>query len=126
MSLVDHVSLMVSDYGRSKLFYERVLEPLGVRLLLEVPGWGAFGREPDKYELWIGTGPTGFQTSEQLRTLVPTHVALAARSRSEVDAFHAAALSAGGRDYGPPGMRPQYYAAFVLDLDGNNIEAVFR
>jgi catechol 2,3-dioxygenase-like lactoylglutathione lyase family enzyme len=124
--ILDHVSVMVSDYGRSRAFYLKVLEPLGIELLMEFGNAAGFGR--NKPELWIGVGPATFQTKEQLAPITPIHVALRAMSRDDVDAFHAAALAAGGRDFGGPGLReeyhPSYYGAFVLDPDGHNIEAV--
>ena len=123
--MLDHVGFTVSDFEHSKAFYLRALAPLGYGLVIEVTpemtgkdvrhaGFGA-GHKPD---FWISTGaPTG--------TL---HVALLAPDRAAVDAFHAAALEAGGRDNGAPGLRPQYhptyYGAFVHDPDGHNIEAV--
>ena len=126
MSLFDHVSLAVSDYARSKAFYDRALAPLGVKVIDLGPKGCGYGR--DGVDFWIGTGPTSFQTPEQLRVITPVHVAFAARSRAEVDAFYEAAMAAGGRDYGAPGLRPQYhagyYGAFVLDPDGHDIEAV--
>jgi catechol 2,3-dioxygenase-like lactoylglutathione lyase family enzyme len=107
--VIDHVILNVSDYGASRAFYEAALAPLG---------FCGFDRDGKPW-LWIAERP---ETSHG------THVAIRARSRAEVDAFHAAALAAGARDNGPPGVRehyhPSYYAAFALDPDGNNIEAV--
>jgi catechol 2,3-dioxygenase-like lactoylglutathione lyase family enzyme len=86
-----------------------------------------FGRE-QKPDFWIGKGPTSFQRPEHLALITPVHVAFHARSREEVRAFHAAALAAGGTDFGAPGLRPEYhpgyYGAFVLDPDGHNMEAV--
>lgn len=124
--ILDHVSVMVSDYERSRAFYLEALEPLGIKLLMEFGNIAGFGR--DKPELWIGVGPASFQTKEQLEPITPIHVAIRARNRAEVDAFHEAALAAGGRDFGGPGLRevyhPSYYGAFVLDPDGHNIEAV--
>jgi catechol 2,3-dioxygenase-like lactoylglutathione lyase family enzyme len=123
--LFDHVSLKVSDFKRSRNFYDAALKPLGVAPLWEVtaeqsgtvPHVG-YGRPP-RPNFWIGPGSPASG---------PTHVAFAARSRAEVDAFHAAAIAAGGRDNGPPGLRPHYdpnyYGAFILDPDGNNVEAV--
>ena len=123
---IDHTSVKVRDYQRSKAFYTRALAPIGYSLLLEVPaavnpggvdaaGFGA-GGNPD---FWIGSGDPGSP---------PAHVAFAVASREEVDAFHRAALAAGGTDNGAPGLRPRYhatyYAAFVRDPDGHNIEAV--
>jgi catechol 2,3-dioxygenase-like lactoylglutathione lyase family enzyme len=128
MSSLDHISVTVSDFARSKAFYQRALEPLGITLLMDYGRAAGFGRG-DKPDFWLGAGPTSFQKPEHLHNITPQHVAFAARSRSEVDAFHRAALAAGARDFGPPGLRdyhPNYYGAFVLDPDGHNIEAVFH
>ena len=118
--MIDHVGVNVSDYDRSRAFYAKALEPLGYTLLMEpVEGHGGFGRE-GKPDYWI-SGVREPPTEN-------VHVALAAPVRATVDAFHAAALEAGGTDNGAPGIReiyhPQYYGAFVLDPDGNNVEAV--
>jgi predicted lactoylglutathione lyase len=90
---------------------------------------GGFGRD-HKPDFWVGEGATRFQSPEQLDPITPVHVSFVARSRAEVDAFHAAALAAGARDNGGPGLRPEYhanyYGAFVLDPDGHNIEAVIH
>src|SRR5437868_11504932 len=123
--MLDHVGFAVADYARSKAFYEKALQPLGISLLMEVTpeqtggdAHGGFG-EGFKPYFWIGTGdrPKGGQ-----------HVAFAAKDRKSVDAFYEEALAAGGRDNGAPGLRPiyhaDYYGAFILDPDGNNIEAV--
>jgi catechol 2,3-dioxygenase-like lactoylglutathione lyase family enzyme len=123
--MLDHVGLPVSDFDRSKAFYELALAPLGVSVVLAVTpeqsggeAHAGFGRDGRPW-FWIGTGET-------LRGRL--HVAFAAPSRAAVDGFHAAALAAGGRDNGAPGLRPHYhanyYGAFVLDPDGHNIEAV--
>jgi catechol 2,3-dioxygenase-like lactoylglutathione lyase family enzyme len=129
MSLLDHVTLVVSDYARSKAFYEKALAPLGVKVIMEYGTACGFGRDK-KPDFWIGQGPMSFQAPEQLKVITPTHVAFSARSREEVDAFYAAALSAGGRDFGRPGLReiyhPHYYGAFVLDPDGHDVEAVIH
>ena len=122
--MIDHIGFPVSDYARSKAFYERALGPLGYALIAEVPqeqndahaaGFGADGK-PD---FWIG-GEGGLHR--------PLHIALVARDRASVDAFYREALAAGGTDNGAPGIRARYhanyYAAFVLDPDGHNIEAV--
>jgi len=130
MPLFDHLALTVSDYARSKAFYERALAPLGVSVIKELGETCDFGREGEAEDFWIGKGPTSFQKSEQLTSLTPVHVAFAARSRAEVHAFHAAALAAGGSDFGAPGLRPtyhpNYYGAFVLDPDGHNVEVVYH
>ena len=116
--MFDHVALNVKDYAASRRFYEQALAPLGYGVVMEFEHAAAFGPE-GKPQLWVvqrepfGTG---------------THVAFACDDRETVDAFHAAALAAGGRDNGAPGLReeyhPTYYGAFVLDPDGNNAEAV--
>jgi catechol 2,3-dioxygenase-like lactoylglutathione lyase family enzyme len=128
MPILDHITLTVGDYARSKAFYEKALAPLGIKLLMDFGQACGFGR--DKPELWFGVGPTSFQKAEQLRVITPMHVAFSATSRAEVDAFYRAALEAGGKDYGAPGVRthyhPNYYGAFVLDPDGHDIEAVFH
>lgn len=116
--MLDHVNLPVSDLGRSRRFYEKALSPLGHGLLMEHPISGVgFGRE-GKPGFWIKRGDVGSAV----------HVAFASPDRATVDAFHAAALAAGARDNGRPGLRPEYhrsyYGAFVLDPDGNNVEAV--
>ena len=116
--MIDHVGLGVSDLEQSKAFYQQALGPLGYQLLMERDGSAGFGRD-GKPDFWIHTN----------RPLSgPTHVAIASSDRATVQAFHAAGLTAGGRDNGPPGLRPRYhqhyYGAFVLDPDGNNIQAV--
>jgi len=127
MGILDHVSVNVRDYEKSKAFYEKALAPLGITLVMEFGKAAGFGRG-GKPDLWIGEGKTTFQSDEQLSIITPIHIALKAASREEVDAFHAAAMAAGGRDHGAPGLRPHYhpgyYGAFVLDPDGHNLEAV--
>jgi catechol 2,3-dioxygenase-like lactoylglutathione lyase family enzyme len=116
--VLDHVSLPVSDLERSKRFYEEALSPLGYRLIMEhhISGVG-FGQSA-KPDFWIRQGAPG----------AAVHVAFASEDRATVDAFHEAAMAAGGRHNGGPGLRPEYhpsyYGAFVFDPDGNNIEAV--
>ncbi|MDP9001555.1 MAG: VOC family protein [Myxococcota bacterium] len=126
---IDHVTLFVSDYARSKAFYENALAPLGIKPLMEFGQACGFGHGA-KPEFWIGTGPASFHKPEHTRLITPVHVAFAARNRAEVQAFHKAALAAGAADFGPPGLRPDYhpnyYGAFVLDPDGHDIEAVFH
>jgi catechol 2,3-dioxygenase-like lactoylglutathione lyase family enzyme len=116
--MLDHVGFTVNDYDRSKAFYEQALRPLGLTLLLEpAPGAAGFG-EDGKPFFWIEAHGTVVQG---------LHVAFDADDRAKVDAFHEAALAAGGKDNGPPGLReyhPNYYGAYVFDPDGNNVEAV--
>lgn len=124
--MIDHTSVNVTDFERSKAFYCSALGPIRYALIMEVsadenPGGvpaAGFG-EHGKPDFWIGTGGPGSP---------PAHVAFQVSSRSQVNAFHAAALAAGGTDNGKPGLRPLYhpndYGAFVRDPDGHNIEAV--
>jgi catechol 2,3-dioxygenase-like lactoylglutathione lyase family enzyme len=118
--MFDHVGLNVRNYEASRAFYEQALAPLGWSVVMAFDEWKAAGfGTSDKPEFWIsqrepyGTG---------------THVAFPSADRATVDAFHAAALVAGGTDNGPPGIRemyhPTYYGAFIHDPDGNNVEAV--
>jgi catechol 2,3-dioxygenase-like lactoylglutathione lyase family enzyme len=129
MSIIDHITVNVSDYARAKAFYAKALAPLGIEVIMEFGEACGLGRG-GKPDLWIGVGPSSFQNAQQMSLLTPMHVAFKAASRGEVDAFHAAALAAGGKDFGAPGERPHYhpnyYGAFVLDPDGHNIEAVFH
>jgi catechol 2,3-dioxygenase-like lactoylglutathione lyase family enzyme len=116
--VIDHVGLGVSDLDQSKRFYQQALDPLGYQVLIERDGSLGFGHN-GKLDLFIHVN----------RPLSgPTHVAIASPDRATVQAFHAAGLAAGGRDNGPPGLRPHYhpdyYGAFILDPDDNNIEAV--
>ena len=125
--MIDHTGIGVADVARSAAFYDPVLGALGLRRVMQLPsedGSDAVGYGVDYPVFWIDK----FHPHS-----VRQHTAFAAKSRAEVDAFHAAALKAGGRDNGAPGLRdtaqgypPGYYAAFVLDPDGNNMEAVFR
>jgi catechol 2,3-dioxygenase-like lactoylglutathione lyase family enzyme len=116
--MFDHVVFGVSDYAASKAFYLKALEPLGMAVLLEGP-LGLELSADGKTSLCI------FQTAEKPAHL---HLAFTAGSRPLVDAFHRAALAAGGKDNGAPGLRPHYhahyYAAFVIGPDGHNIEVV--
>jgi catechol 2,3-dioxygenase-like lactoylglutathione lyase family enzyme len=119
--MFDHVKFGVSDFAASKEFFLKALEPLGVGLASEgPPSYGVELCAPDS-----DASLCLFQTEERPAHL---HLAFVARNRQQVDAFYRAALAAGGRDNGAPGMRPNYhanyYAAFVLGPDGHNIEAV--
>ncbi|MDM5147767.1 VOC family protein [Candidatus Persebacteraceae bacterium Df01] len=116
--MIDHIGFVISDYEKSKNFYTKSLSPLGIELVMEEQGWAGFGKK-GKAEFWFG--PDG-QAHKRM------HVAFLAETRSQVDAFYEAALSAGATDNGKPGVReiyhPNYYGAFVIDPDGHNIEAV--
>jgi catechol 2,3-dioxygenase-like lactoylglutathione lyase family enzyme len=116
--VIDHTGLTVADVASSKAFYRAALGPLGYALLMEWEQYAGFG-VPPKPDFWIGQGKPN---------VPPIHVAFRAQNRKEVDASYKAAIAAGGRDNGPPGLRPHYhenyYGAFVLDPDGHNIEVV--
>jgi catechol 2,3-dioxygenase-like lactoylglutathione lyase family enzyme len=119
--MLDHVGIGVADYARSKVFYEAALAPLGYTLLLEFSGAAAgFGKDG-------GGRPAFFLEAHGDPARGRLHIAFSAESRELVDAFHAAALEAGGTDNGAPGIRwyhDDYYGGYVLDPDGNNVEAV--
>jgi catechol 2,3-dioxygenase-like lactoylglutathione lyase family enzyme len=116
--VIDHLGIRVSDYERSKRFYTRALAPLGYQLIFEHPISGAGFGLTNKPRFWIKQGPPS----------PALHVAFEAPDHPTIQAFHRAALEAGGRDNGTPGFRPEYhpsyYGAFALDPDGHNIEAV--
>jgi len=118
--MFDHVKFGVSDYAKSKTFFLKALEPLGVKVVSEgTPAYGVELSADNNTSLCL------FQTEEKPAHL---HLAFVAASREQVDAFYHAALAAGGKDHGAPGLRPRYhanyYAAFVIGPDGHNIEAV--
>ena len=125
--MIDHVDIHVSDYAASKAYFLQALAPLGYELIMEfdvpeVPGGKVCG---------LGAcGQADFWLTPTTKAIVPTHIAFAAKSPSEVDAFHRASLAAGGEDNGPPGPRPHYhpgyYGAFVRGPDGYNVEAVIH
>lgn len=116
--ILDHIGFVVSDYEKSKEFYSKALAPLDISLLMEFESIAGFGKG-QKPEFW-------FESSGEPHKQM--HIAFAAETRSDVDRFYEAALQAGAKDNGPPGIReiyhPDYYGAFVLDPDGHNIEAV--
>jgi catechol 2,3-dioxygenase-like lactoylglutathione lyase family enzyme len=129
--MIDHISLPVSDFARARAFYDKALAALGYKVTMEItdaPDFIGTGYGPDgtpEAGFWIGAsrspGPAPVSPDGQ-------HIAFHASGRRAVDAFHAAALAAGGTDNGAPGLRPHYhpnyYAAFVLDPDGHRLEAV--
>ena len=119
--MLDHVGLIVRSVSTSQAFYSAALKPLGYELVVSGDATVAFG-PPDQPLLWLS------EAGEHESPTSPIHLALIARDRPSVDAFYRAALEAGGRDNGPPGLRPEYhpnyYGAFVFDPDGHNLEAV--
>ena len=122
--MLDHIGLAVSDIERSRAFYEAALKPLGYALIGE-PLTNDIGGTVIMFGV---DGAPDFVIADKERPGEGNHVAFRSQTRAEVDAFHAAALAAGGKDNGRPGLRPQYgatyYAAFVIDPDGFNVEAV--
>ena len=114
--MIEHVSLRTPDAKATRKFYERALKPLGYVCDLRYGDAFGFKDAAGRHDFWVTQGEVGS----------PTHLAFHAPSRKAIEAFHAAALKAGGRDNGPPGPREGYaaYAAFAFDPDGNNVEAV--
>jgi catechol 2,3-dioxygenase-like lactoylglutathione lyase family enzyme len=116
--MIDHVTANVSDLEQARRFYEQALAPLGYAVRMEFEGTAGFGTGEGIPDFWIGSSPERGAT----------HVAFNANDRAMVDAFFHAAIAAGGKDNGGPGLRPHYhdsfYAAYVHDADGNNVEAV--
>ena len=120
--MIDHIGIAVSDYHASKAFYSKALAPLGIELIVEIQGWAGFG-EKDKAEFWFGPDQQQQNTSP-----IPMHLAFRASSPKAVDQFYLAAIEAGAKDNGKPGIREiyhaNYYGSFVIDLNGHNLEAV--
>jgi catechol 2,3-dioxygenase-like lactoylglutathione lyase family enzyme len=114
--MLDHIGVAVSDVAKSKSFFEAALAPIGYKVLMDFGE--AVGLGQDRPDFWIAKGPVA----------ATSHIAFAAPNRAAVKAFYNAAISAGGKDNGAPGLRPQYhpnyYGAFVYDRDGNNVEVV--
>lgn len=123
--MLSHVAIEVGDLERSRAFYEGALAPLDIEVVMEFEGAVGFGKETDR-----GPNPFFWLNARGRPPVSGAHICFGARTTNLVDAFHAAALEAGGTDNGAPGLRPiyhpGYYGAFVLDPDGNNIEAVFH
>lgn len=119
--MIDHITFRVSDVEKSKQFYAETFAPLGYKI--------AFGKDGVFHAFDTGDGLFEITQSEDAKVLTKTHIALRGKSRDDVDAFHQAGLKAGGKDNGKPGPRPEYtknyYAAFLLDPDGHNIEVMF-
>jgi len=115
---IDHIGISVANFEESKAFYAQALEPLGIDIVMEFDGWAGMGRA-GKPAFWFGEGGAARG---------PIHIAFHAEDRGQVRQFHAAAVAAGGKDNGAPGIRahyhPNYFGAFVIGPDGHNIEAV--
>ena len=125
--MIDHISIGVTDFERARAFYDAALPPLGYRRVMDFGQSAGYGDGHPGF--WIGVPEPSPDAPDGYSVVTPgAHVAFAAPDRGAVEAFHRAALAAGGRDNGGPGVRPHYhpdyYAAFVVDPDGNRIEAV--
>jgi catechol 2,3-dioxygenase-like lactoylglutathione lyase family enzyme len=123
--MFDHVSLGIANLNRARKFYDKALKPLGVKMVVSVPGYGfGYGQTKDAPKFWIG--PPAAKRRKP-KACAGSHVAFVAANRKSVDAFYKAAIKAGGKDNGTPGLRPEYhanyYGAFVFDPEGHAIEA---
>ena len=116
--IIDHIGLSVNDFSASLEFYSKALIPLRIEKIMEYEGWAGFGRD-GKPEFWFGA---------HSETQTPMHLAFSAENRFQVAEFYHAAIEAGAKDNGKPGIReeyhPHYYGAFVIDINGHNLEAV--
>jgi len=128
--MFDHIGIVYSDLARAGTFYRAILEPLGIRMLEnhtqgDGTGWLVFGSgAPESPFFVVAAGRPSFWDSQHQAGRSPTHVAFRTSSRAAVDEFHAAGLRAGGRNNGDPGVRSRlYYCAFLIDPEGNNVEA---
>lgn len=125
--MLDHLGIRVVDLAQSKAFYTRALAALGYEVVIEHGDWCGFGKDGNP-SFWIGGSKPSFWRDLHLVATAPIHLAFVAADRASVDAFYAAALANGATDNGAPGVRHEYhsdyYGAFVIDLDGNNLEAV--
>ena len=124
--MLDHISLGTANLARARKFYDAALKPLGYKMVLPVPGYGyGYGAVKGDAKFWIGLP---LAKRRKPRASAGTHVAFVAENRKAVDAFYKAAIRAGAKDNGKPGLRPDYhpnyYGAFVLDPEGHAIEAV--
>ena len=126
--MLDHFGFIVSDLAVARRFYEAALAPLGLVVVEEQPQAFIMAREDQRLPfVFIGTGRPTFWTGEAKAGAAPVHFGFSAKDRAAVDDFYRAGLAAGGRDNGAPGLRREdYYAAYLLDADGNNIEAGVR
>ena len=119
--MIEHVSVPVGNYNKAKKFYSRAMKPLGYKLHRDYGKWGAGG--------YLEGGSTSLWIVQKKGKIMPMHVAFRGKSKKAVQQFHAQALKAGAKDNGAPGFRldygPDYYAAFILDKDGNNLEACY-
>ncbi len=128
--MLDHTGFVVTDLAKARRFYDAIAKPLGLATVDNFEGSFLLGRGPNQYPyLWIGTLRPSYWIEGSRAGINQMHVAFSAKDKAAVDAFYKAALDAGGKDNGKPGPRDgagDYYGAFVLDPDGNNIEACAR
>ena len=132
--MYDHLGIVTADLSVARAFYDACLAPLGFRCLQDNSvsaneGWLVYGSEPDKPFFVVAGGRPGFWPEDAKPATSPMHIAFQAADRAAVNQFHEQGLQHGGSDNGPPGDRPSntpYYAAYLIDPDGNNVEAGFR
>ena len=130
--MIDHMGFRVRDLAASRRFYEACVSAIGLQVIGNTPESFLICRSAEEHLpfIWVGTAQPAFWTSAHMTSTSPIHIGFTARDRSSVDAFYRAALAAGGKDNGAPGPRGpaemKYYGAYVLDPDGNNIEAGVR
>lgn len=128
--MLDHTGIVVTDLAKARRFYDAIAKPLGLMTVANFEGSFLLGKGPNDYPyLWIGTLIPSYWVEGSRAGINQMHVAFSAKDKAAVDAFYKAALEAGGKDNGPPGPREgagEYYGGFVLDPDGNNIEACTR
>jgi catechol 2,3-dioxygenase-like lactoylglutathione lyase family enzyme len=130
--MIDHMGFRVRDLAASRRFYEACARAIGLQVIDNTADSFLIGRSAEQHLpfIWVGTTEPAFWSSGHTTSTSPIHVGFTARDRAAVDAFHRAAMAAGGRDNGAPGPRGpaemKYYGAYVLDPDGNNIEAGVR
>jgi catechol 2,3-dioxygenase-like lactoylglutathione lyase family enzyme len=127
--MLDHTGIVVTDLAKARRFYDAIAKPLGLATIDNFEGSFILGRAGKYPYLWIGTLIPSYWIEGSRAGINQMHVAFSAKSKEAVQDFYKAALEAGGKDNGPPGPREgadKYYGAFVLDPDGNNIEAAFR
>lgn len=125
--MIDHISIRVRDFDKSRAFYEAALAPLGYKVIMAFPGMAGLGHD-NKPDFWLAAGAADYWPEGSDVGRSPIHLAFTAPDRATVDAFYAAAIAAGAQDHGAPGLRlhyhPRYYGAFVVDPNGNNLEVV--
>lgn len=127
--MIHHLGIVVTDFVRSKALYDACLAPLGIRRTATDMDWAIYAPDNGFPFLWLGSEVPTYWSVEKQPGAAPMHLAFCAPDRAAVEAFYRAAMEAGAEDHGPPGIRASYanfYSAYILDFDGNNIEATLR